>query len=74
MTRSRSSLCLILFRLILYADVIINLEVMGFLRVVLECLLASAKHTCGWTASESVNMHEVGKAIKVHWYSITATG
>jgi hypothetical protein len=36
--------------------------VMGFPRVVVECLLALAKHTPGWTASESVNMHEVGKA------------
>ena len=35
---------------------------MGFPRVVVECLLALAKHTPGWTASESVNMHEVGKA------------
>jgi hypothetical protein len=35
---------------------------MGFPRVVVECLLALAKHTRGWTAIEGVNMHEVGKA------------
>ena len=37
-------------------------EVMGFPRVVVECLgLALAKHTRGWAAIEGVNMHEVGK-------------
>ena len=36
-------------------------DVMGFPRVVVECLLALAKHTRGWTAIEVVNMHEVGK-------------
>ena len=37
-------------------------DVMGFPRVVVECLLALAQHTRGWTAIESVNLHEVGKA------------
>ena len=35
---------------------------MGFPRVVVECLLALARHTRGWTAIEIVNLHEVGKA------------
>ena len=30
---------------------------MGFPRVVIECLLALAQHTRGWTATESVNPH-----------------
>jgi hypothetical protein len=37
-------------------------DVMGFPRVVVECLLALAQHTRGWTAIEMVNLHEVGKA------------
>ena len=38
-------------------------DVMGFPRVVVECLLALAQHTRGWTAIESVNLHEIGKAV-----------
>ena len=38
-------------------------DVMGFPRVVVECLLALAQHTRGWTAIEIVNLHEVGKAV-----------
>ena len=37
--------------------------VMGFPRVVVECLLALAQRTRGWTAVETVNLHEVGKAV-----------
>ena len=37
-------------------------DVVGFPRVVVECLLALAQHTRRWTAIESVNLHEVGKA------------
>ena len=37
-------------------------DVVGFPRVVVECLLALAQHTRRWTAIESVNPHEVGKA------------
>ena len=37
-------------------------DVMGFPHVVVECLLALAQHTRGWTAIEIVNLHEVGKA------------
>ena len=36
---------------------------MGFPRVVVECLLALAQHTRGWTAIESVNLLEIGKAV-----------
>ena len=32
-------------------------DVMGFPRVVVECLLALAQHTRGWTAIEIVNLH-----------------
>ena len=35
-------------------------DVMGFPRVVVECLLALAQHTRGRTAIEIVNLHEVG--------------
>ena len=38
-------------------------DVMGFPRVVVECLLALAQHTRGRTAIEIVNLHEVGKAV-----------
>ena len=38
-------------------------DVMGFPRVVVECLLALAQRTRGWTAVETVNLHEVGKAV-----------
>ena len=32
---------------------------MGFLRVVVECLLALAEQTRGWTTVEGVTVHEV---------------
>ena len=38
-------------------------DVMGFPRVVVECLLALAQHTRGRTAIEIVDLHEVGKAV-----------
>ena len=38
-------------------------DVVGFPRVVVECLLALAQHTRGRTAIEIVNLHEVGKAV-----------
>ena len=38
-------------------------DVMGFPRVVVECLLTLAQHTRGRTAVEIVDLYEVAKAV-----------